>query len=74
MCLDGLSGIVYLLQGKPKYTKSVIDAHNDFRKLKKQDNIESLNKNNACRLHGVYRQSIILSFFIGKKKFSDLKF
>ncbi len=72
MCIDGLSGIVYLLQGKPKFTKSVIDAHNDFRRLKMQYPAASINSNNACNLNGVYKHSIILSFFIGKKTFRRL--
>ena len=34
MLLDGAAGAVYLLKGKGKYCKSVIDAHRDFRRMK----------------------------------------
>ena len=74
MCLDGLSGIVYMLQGNLDYTRSVIKAHNDFKKLKNNYPAEQLNKINACKLNGVYRQSIIKRFFVGDKVFSKLKF
>lgn len=74
MCLDGLSGVIYLLQGKISYTRSVIKAHSHFRELKKSYSIDELNNNNACKLFGVYRHSIIKSFFLGKKNFTQLKF
>lgn len=35
-CIDGCIGIVYLLTGKWSFFKSVIKAHNDFRKLRKE--------------------------------------
>ena len=34
--LDGLFGVLYLLMGKFSYTKMIIKAHKDFRKMKSQ--------------------------------------
>lgn len=87
MCLDGLSGGVYLLQGKVSYLKAVWRAHTDFRKMKQTTQrtpypAESKTGSNFKTSEapagitklpaGWYPKSIILAFFTGKKKFSQL--
>lgn len=37
MVLDGGAAIVYLLEGKREYTRSVLDAHREFRHLKRRE-------------------------------------
>lgn len=80
MCLDGLSGAVYLLQGKISYLQAVVKAHTDFKKMRK-DAKRTQYPSGAetapiCGVRkipaGMYPGSIILAFFTGKKKFSQL--
>lgn len=76
MCLDGLSALAYLAQGKMSFFKAVFNAHCDFRKMKKATEISSrcISYTNSYMkyLAGVYNRSIILCFFTGRKKFSKL--
>lgn len=76
MCIDGLSAIAYLLQGKFSFFKSVFKAHCDYRKMKKNTEISSrcISYTNSYLkyLAGAYNRSIILCFFTGKNKFSKL--
>ncbi len=76
MCIDGASAIAYLLQGKFSFFKAVLTAHRDFCRMKK-----TTSRSNRCisytnsymrYLCGVYNRSIILRFFTGCKKFSNL--
>lgn len=73
MVLDGLSAAVYLVQGKRPYFSAVVEAHNDFRKMRKKisRDKESVNR----KISGVFKGSIVLSFFLSgmKLKFSDIQ-
>lgn len=71
LCLDGLAGIQFILQGKFKHTWAIIEAHFGFYKrlpqyLKKRGNVQK---------HQYYHsKSIVWSYFIMKrKKFTDLE-
>ncbi|MEG1290173.1 MAG: glycosyltransferase family 2 protein [Bacteroidales bacterium] len=76
MCIDGLSGIAYILQGKFSYFKAVLNAHKDFRKMKKEAKVTLLQphfKNISPRKPiGIYNKSIIAKFFTGKRTFEKL--
>ena len=71
MVLDGLSGLMYLLQGRKQHFVSVIKAHQQFREalptLKiKRKNIQNKRKANpSC----IYKGAIILRYMLGKKYF-----
>ena len=76
MCIDGLSAIVYLLQGKRHFFKAVLNAHSDFKKMKANTEISprliSYTNSTLKVLSGAYRSSIIFKFFTGKNRFSQL--
>lgn len=76
MCLDGLSALAYIAQGKFNFFKAVLQAHSDYRKMKKNTEISSrcISYTNSYMkyLAGVYNRSIILCFFTGRNKFSKL--
>jgi len=72
MILDGLSAVMYLLNGKRTFFKAVINAHNDFRKMRK----EIKRDENLCnnKISSIYNGSIVFSFFLSrmKLKFIDI--
>ena len=68
-CIDGLSAVCYIFQGRFSYFKSVIKAHRDYRKLKAKVTASSAN----LLPYGVLPYSIIKKFFTGHKKFSQLQ-
>ena len=68
-CIDGLSAVCYVFQGRFSYFKSVIKAHRDYRKLKAKVTASSAN----LLPYGVLPYSIIKKFFTGHKKFSQLQ-
>ena len=83
MLLDGAAGAVYLLKGKGKYCKSVIEAHRDFRRMKNGLAIsphrpaEELAKAGITdrngRLRTVWHGSILLPFGNRKRFFRGLE-
>ncbi len=76
MAIDGMSAIAYLLQGKFQFFKSVVKAHSDFRKMKRETRISdrriSYTNSFMKYLPGTYNRSIILRFFTGTRRFSQL--
>ena len=68
-CIDGLSAVCYIFQGRFSYFKSVIKAHRDYRKLKAKVTASSAH----LLPYGVLPYSIIKKFFTGHKKFSQLQ-
>lgn len=72
MIIDGVLATLYLLQGKVPYFRAVVRAHSDYRKNKKILD----HKREAVVLNSVncvYKGSIIVSYALGKRKFSKLK-
>lgn len=66
MVLDGLSALVYLVQGKTKNFVSVLKAHRDFWKMRpdvKRDK-DSVKR----KITGIYNGSIVFSFFLSRMK------
>jgi GT2 family glycosyltransferase len=72
MILDGVSAIIFLLQGKRGFYKAVIGAHNEFFKNRKQ--LKKSKRSSPNKPTGVMRGSIVLSFILrgGKPKFIDI--
>ncbi len=71
-CIDGLSAVCYVFQGKFSYFKSVVKAHRDYRKLKAKVTVTPDEK--GALPYGMLPYSIIRKFFTGKKRFSQLTF
>lgn len=71
MILDGLSAVVYLMQGKGKYFLSVLNAHRDFWSMMRKIERNSSSERISC----VFRGSIIFSFFCSRLKlrFSNIE-
>ncbi len=65
MCVDGLTGIAYLLQGKWSYFTAVIKAHNAFRAMKKETAI-TLQDNRRFIPFGISTKSLILEKLMGR--------
>ena len=77
MLLDGASAAVYLLQGKTESFKAVVKAHKDYRRLRKKSRISSriigYTSSFPKYMTGAYNRSIILKFFTGHRKFSQIR-
>ena len=69
-CIDGLSAVCYIFQGKFSYFKSVIKAHRDYRKLKAKVTVTPNEK--GALPYGMLPYSIIRKFFTGHRKYSQL--
>ena len=73
MCIDGLSAIAYLAQGKFSYFGAVWRAHRDYSKMRRtmevSPRVEGIYDKN---LPGLYSGSIIAAFFMGRKRFSQI--
>lgn len=71
--LDGISAIMYLLQGKPKFFNSVIKAHFDYYRLKKA--VTKTISTPVYNKTGIFPTSIVLKFFLSgqKLKFDQIK-
>lgn len=71
MLLDGLSAVLYFFQGKRSFFDSVISAHKDFYKMRK----DIIRHNEIPRVNCIYRGSIVFSFFASfmKPKFINLE-
>jgi len=72
MILDGVSAIIFLLQGKRGFYKAVAGAHNEFFKNRKQ--LKKSERSSPNKPTGVMRGSIVLSFILrgGKPRFIDI--
>ena len=65
MCVDGLTGIAYLLQGKWSFFTSVIKAHKAFRAMKKETAV-TLPDNRRFPVFGISTKSLILEKLMGR--------
>lgn len=66
MILDGMSAILYMMQGKKELISSVWEAHRHFKEMRKNIVRDELICNKEVT--GVYRGSIVLSFFLSLKR------
>lgn len=78
LCLDGIAGIRFFLQGKFSFVSAILKAHFNFyanigRYMKARKLISVQPLNSVRPLTGKYDGLIISQYFIkGKKKFSDI--
>lgn len=63
MCLDGLSALVYLLKGKWSFFRAVIQAHLEYRRLRRPGEMIP----NARKPEGLYKGWIVPVGLFGKK-------
>ena len=66
MCLDGLSALVYLLQGKKDSFRAVVEAHKEYRKLR-HDWTKVSGK--AVPVKGIYRGWMVPRALLGSYYF-----
>lgn len=66
MVMDGMSALLYLVQGRREFVKSVWEAHSHFREMRKTVERDELHCNKE--VSGIYRGSIVLSFFASLKR------
>lgn len=64
---DGLAGVLFLIQGKPKHVVQIIKAHQYFDKHK-QEFVISENTKPMTQLTGVLNASLVLGYFLKGKK------
>lgn len=72
MCIDGLTAVVYILQGKFSFAAAVYKAHNAFRKMKKNAVITQKDNNRTHKPVGIAPFSIIFKKISGVTVFSKL--
>ena len=65
MCVDGLTGVAYLLQFKWSFFTAVIKAHNAFRSMKKETAV-TLQDNRRSTPFGISRKSLIIEKLLGR--------
>ena len=65
MCVDGLTGVAYLLQFKWSFFTAVIKAHNAFRSMKKGTAV-TLPDNRRSTPFGISRKSLIIEKLLGR--------
>jgi hypothetical protein len=72
MILDGLSAVIFLIQGKKGFYNAVVQAHKEFRQNRHR--LERSKSSSVIKLSGVMRGLIVLSFLIrgGKPRFGDI--
>jgi GT2 family glycosyltransferase len=72
LVLDGIAGMIYLFQLKPKHTFAIVKAHFSFYK-NLPENLKIRKENNLKKEKYYTTKSIIWSYFVtGKKHYSDL--
>lgn len=77
LILDGLAGLKFLFEGKPKHTGAVLRAHFTFygrlgQTIKERRALEKLDTHSSRGLR-LHEDSIVWAYFVkGKKHFTDL--
>ena len=66
MCVDGLTGIIYLLQFKWSFFTAVIKAHKAFFRMKKETAV-TLVDNRRCSPCGILPKSILVGKLLGRR-------
>lgn len=75
MVLDGLSALVFLLQGKPSFFRAVFRAHADYYKWRPelQEQREAIQHHRKiAHVRHIFRGSIILNYALGKRTFGRM--
>ena len=63
MCLDGGSALIYLVTGRWSFYRSVIHAHREYRKLRREGEIPSA----PAVPEGLVNEAVVLKALFGKK-------
>lgn len=74
MIMDGLSAVVFLLQGHADFVSKIWSAHIDFhrwRKKLKAKRTEIISKT-VSQPYGIYKGSIVLRYYLGRKQFDNM--
>ncbi len=84
LMLDGLAGALFLLEGKWRHIRAIVDAHWAFfksagairrRRRNYDDLIQKVSISRTPNQEGLYRKSIVWAFYArGRKTFESLKF
>lgn len=69
LCLDGLSALVFLAQGKAAHFRSVWQAHRAFFRMKSElkPKRREIQKRRIASPSGIYRGSIVWRYYTGRK-------
>ena len=83
LILDGIAGGLFLVQGKTKHIKSILQAHGAFyksyrsmkrKKIMYNERIEKISISNTPNTAGIYPRSMVWQFYIKRiKYFRQLK-
>ncbi len=82
LILDGVAGVKFMIEGKPKSVKAILKAHfyiyghilHIFKKRKHYNILINKYRTGKYRKAGIYKKPLIFSYYLfGKKKFSELK-
>jgi len=75
LLLDGLAGIKFLIDLKPKHTLAIIKAHFAFYALMKQNKQKRISAQANSKTDGIYPKSILKAYYLkNQKTFNQLKF
>lgn len=73
--LDYVAAIKFLLERKPKEFSAVVDAHKAFYKWLPELKKKRQSLKQQSKVSGMYQGLLLIDYyFLGKKKYSDLKF
>ena len=73
--LDYVAGFKFLMERKPKEFSAVVDAHKAFYKWLPQLKKKRQGLKQQSKVSGMYQGLLLIDYyFLGKKKYSDLKF
>ncbi|MDR2886257.1 MAG: glycosyltransferase family 2 protein [Rikenellaceae bacterium] len=74
MVLDGGSALVFLLQGRPSFFRSVFRAHMDFHNRRGELAVQrrAIQSTATARSRWIYRRSILLRYFLGGRRFDSV--
>lgn len=77
MLLDGASAAIYFLTGRKELYRSVLKAHRDFKEMRPEFETSPRSRVYSNipfnKLYGVLNGSIVLSYFLGRRRFSKLR-
>lgn len=74
MIMDGLSAVVFVLQGHTDFVSKIWSAHIDFhrwRKKLKAKRTEIISKT-VSQPYGIYKGAIVLRYYLGRKQFDNM--
>ena len=72
LCLDGIAGVKFLLEGKPMHTLAIIKAHFSFYGALKQNKLKKVTFT-PIQLSGLINKNIVFEYYLKKKKtFTDI--